>query len=181
MEQTLLVVKPDGVQRGLVGDILSRFEKLGMKIVGMKILHVEADFVGKHYQDDPKKLVITGERTLKFWQENGRDAKEDLGSDDPVEIARIVRNWNLDFMSSGPVVAIVLESPHAIELVRKHIGHTFPLMSAPGTIRGDYHYDSPHLANLVDKRSILNLVHASGNKEEAEFEIKLWFKKSELL
>jgi nucleoside-diphosphate kinase len=91
----------------------------------------------------------------------------------------MVRVWLMDYLMEGPVLAMVLEGPHAVELVRKITGHTLPLVSAPGTIRGDYSYDSSYLANS-SKRPIKNLIHASGNKEEAVYEIPLWFTKEEI-
>jgi nucleoside-diphosphate kinase len=89
------------------------------------------------------------------------------------------RDWLIGYMQESPVIAMVLEGPHAVELVRKLCGHTLPLMSAPGTIRGDYAYDSSYLANKY-ARAIKNLMHASGNVEEAEYEIPLWFGKDQI-
>jgi nucleoside-diphosphate kinase len=107
------------------------------------------------------------------------DAKDQFGTDDAAKIGGEVRQWLVDFMRSGPVFAMVLEGPHVIEVVRKLVGSTLPQKANPGTIRGDHSYDSPHLAN-ANARPIKNLVHASGNVEEAEFEIGLWFAESEL-
>ena len=103
-----------------------------------------------------------------------------LGTDDPKEIGKMARVWLLDYITSGPVLAVVFEGPHVVDLVRKIVGHTLPLESAPGTIRGDYSFDSSLLANS-SKRAIKNLVHASGSKEEAEYEIPLWFNPSDLV
>jgi nucleoside-diphosphate kinase len=91
----------------------------------------------------------------------------------------MVRGWLLDYISSGPVFAAVLEGPHAVDLVRKITGHTLPYKAEPGTIRGDFSFDSSHLANTA-KRAIKNLIHASGNLEEAKYEIPLWFSKDEI-
>lgn len=179
MEQTVVLIKPDGVKRGAVGDILSRFERVGLRIAAMKLVWVDEEFVGKHYRDDPKWYKSVGERLLEFYKENGKDANEDLGTSDPIELGKKVRQWLFVYITSGPVVAILLAGPHAVELVRKFVGPTYPLNAAPGTIRGDYHYDSPFLSNF-GQRSVENLVHASGTVEEAEFEKKLWFKDSEI-
>ena len=178
-EQTVVLVKPDGVKRGVVGDILSRFERVGLKIVAMKMVTVDRDFVGKHYRDDPKWYKSVGDRLLAFYKENGKDPNEDLGTSDPIELGKKVREWLFIYITSGPVVAMLLSGPHAVEIVRKFIGTTYPLNSPPGTIRGDYHYDSPFLSNF-GQRSVENLVHASGSIEEAEFEKKLWFQKEEI-
>jgi nucleoside-diphosphate kinase len=102
-----------------------------------------------------------------------------LGTDDPVEIGRMVRNWNMDFLSSGPVMAMLLEGPDAVIIVRKLVGHTFPSEALPGTIRGDFALDNAYLSNL-QKRTTQNIIHASGDKDEAEFERKLWFKEEEI-
>jgi nucleoside-diphosphate kinase len=91
-----------------------------------------------------------------------------------------IRKWLIDFMSSGPIVKIALEGPQAIMVVRKLVGKTVPFLAEPGTIRGDFSIDNPLLANL-ERRPIKNLIHASGNKQEAENELKLWFKKEELI
>lgn len=179
MEQTVVLIKPDGVRRAVVGEILSRFERVGLKIVAMKMVSVDREFVGKHYRDDPKWYKSVGDRLLAFYAENGKDANEDLGTNDPIELGKKVREWLFVYITSGPVVAMLLAGPHAVELVRKFIGPTYPLAAPPGTIRGDFHYDSPFLSNF-GQRSVENLVHASGTVEEADFERKLWFKENEI-
>ena len=179
MERTLLVVKPDGVKRGLVGAILARFERIGLQIIGAKMLKVDDVLLEKHYNKDEAWFRKVGESTIKFWEENGKDPNEDLGTSDPVEIGQKIQGWLFDYLKEGPVLAVVLSGPHAVELVRKHVGPTYPLEAPPGTIRGDYHYDSPGLSAL-NKRAVYNMVHASGTAEEAEFEIRLWFRESEL-
>jgi nucleoside-diphosphate kinase len=103
-----------------------------------------------------------------------------MGTDDPHEIGLRVQEWLVEFLTSGPALALVLEGPHAVELVRKIVGVTLPSNAQPGTIRGDYSFDSSALAN-AQKRPIRNLVHASGDIDEAEFEIALWFQPDELL
>jgi nucleoside-diphosphate kinase len=179
IERTVVLVKPDGVKRALIGKIISRFEESGLKIVGMKMVWVTDEHVGKHYAEDESAFRAVGEKTLKFYEEYGRDVNEWLGTDDPVEIGRMMRKWNMEYLSSGPVVAMVLEGVHAVATVRKIVGSTFPNNADPGTIRATYSIDSPVMAN-VKKRPVRNLIHASGNVEEAEFEIKLWFHENEL-
>jgi nucleoside-diphosphate kinase len=120
-----------------------------------------------------------GNKTIENYQKLGFDVQKELGTTDPFEIGKTIRVWLAEMITSGPVFVFVLEGPHAVELVRKICGHTLPLLSAPGTIRGDYSFDSSYLAN-TGKRPIKNLIHASGNVEEAKYEIPLWFKKSEL-
>ena len=150
IERTLVVIKPDGVQRGLVGTIISRFENAGMKLVGMKMAWVDKDFAGRHYTDEIAKKH--GEHVRKF---------------------------NIDFITEGPVVAFVLEGVNAIENVRKMIGSTEPRQAQPGTIRGDFTHVSYEYADKK-KMVVRNVVHASSSKKDAEYEIQLWFTKQDL-
>lgn len=179
LEQTVVLVKPDGVQRGLIGKILSRFEEVGLKINALKMVWVTEDHVAKHYTDDEEYLRTIGGKTLDTYETYGKDPNEDLGTSDALEIGRMVRKWNMEFLSSGPVVAVLLEGVHSVDTVRKMVGHTLPFKADPGTIRGSLSIDSPTLANSR-KRPVINLVHASGNVEEAEFEKKLWFHEEEI-
>ena len=146
IERTLVLVKPDGVQRGLIGEIVARFEQRGLKIVGMKMIWMDKDFSKKHYAAHlDKKMYPMLE----------------------------------EFITSAPVVAMAIEGIHAVELVRKIVGSTEPKGAPLGTVRGDYAHVSYAYAD--DKKiSIKNLVHASGNKEEADQELALWFGVDEL-
>ncbi|MBI5037294.1 MAG: nucleoside-diphosphate kinase [Candidatus Kerfeldbacteria bacterium] len=179
LERTVVLLKPDTVKRALVGEIVTRFEKAGFKIAGMKMVWVDKSMVAKHYTDDKDYLTSIGNKTLKTYEEYGRDANEEIGTKDPYEIGKMVREWNMDFLSSGPVVALLLQGIHAVDAVRMMVGHTLPRFAEPGTIRGDYSLDSPILANK-QKRTIRNMIHASGNVEEAEFEAQLWFRENEI-
>lgn len=180
MERTVVLVKPDGVKRGLVGEIISRFERVGLKIVALKMVWIDKVFAAKHYPVSREEWVRgMGEKTLKTYAEYGQDPKKELGTKDALEIGKMVAGWNLEFLSSGPVVAMILEGNHAISQVRKIVGATVPVFAEPGTIRGQYSVDSPVRANAT-KRAVHNLIHASGNPEEAAFEEKLWFKKGEI-
>lgn len=180
IEKTVVLVKPDGVKRGLIGEIISRFEKIGLKIIAMKMIWVDKEMVEKHYPESRTELLRgIGEKTLKTYAKYGKDVNEELGTMDPLEIGKMVNDWNIDFLSSGPVVAMLLQGVHAIDNIRMAVGDTLPTFAVPGTIRGDYSIDSPALANAT-KRSVHNLVHASGNVEEAKYEEELWFKKEEI-
>ncbi len=180
MERTLVVLKPDAVARGLSGQIITRFENVGLKIVAVKLLAAKKDLVEKHYPDNREELWIgIGNKTLDNYKSLDMDPKASLGTNDAKEIGKMVRVWLMDYIMEGPVLAFVLEGPHAVELVRKLCGHTLPLLSAPGTIRGDFSFDSSYLANNA-KRPIKNLMHASGNVAEAEYEIPLWFTPKEI-
>lgn len=180
-EQTLVILKPDAVARGLIGDIVSRFEKVGLKMVAARLVHANRELADKHYPVSREEFIKgMGGKTVENYEKLGVDLVKELGTSDPLEIGKMIREWLADMITSGPVFAFVLEGPHAVELVRKICGHTLPLMSAPGTIRGDYSFDSSYLANTA-KRPIKNLIHASGNEEEAKYEIPLWFSKEEIL
>ncbi len=179
VQKTVVLVKPDGVKRGLVGEIFTRFERVGLKMVALKMVWVDAALVGEHYKDDVDYHRVVGVKTLESYSKYGFDAGETLGTADPLEIGRLVRKWNMDFLSSGPVVAMLLEGENSVEIVRKMTGHTFPQVAEPGTIRGDLGLESAMASNLK-KRSTKNLIHASGTVEEAEFERKLWFREKEI-
>lgn len=179
MQRTLVFIKPDGVKRGLIGEIIARFERIGLRVVGAKMLVVNDELLRKHYDKDVAWYKKIGQGALEFWKKYGKDPAENLGTSNPVRIGKMVQKWLFEYIQSGPVLAVVLQGPHAVELVRKHVGPTYPLEAPPGTIRGDYYYDSPALANF-DKRAVYNMIHASGSVEEAEFEIKLWFRVDEI-
>ena len=179
LEKTVVLLKPDTVKRALIGEIIGRFEKAGFKLVALKMAWVKADIVAKHYPDNKEYLTTVGEKTLKTYEEYGKDTNEELGTKDPYEIGKLVRKWNMNLLSSGPVVAILLQGTHAVDAVRMMVGNTLPRYAEPGTIRGDYSLDSPILANQ-QKRSVKNMIHASGNVEEAQFEEQLWFRENEI-
>ncbi|MFH0853641.1 MAG: nucleoside-diphosphate kinase [bacterium] len=179
-ERTVVLIKPDGVKRGLVGEVTQRFEKVGLKIIAMKMVWIDKDMAAKHYPDDRTELLIgIGNKTLDAYKKYGMDPNEELGTMEPLEIGKMVNNWNMDFLTSGPVVAILMEGNHAIDNVRMMAGHTLPVFAEPGTIRGDYSIDSPALANQR-KRTVRNIIHASGNEEEAIYEAQLWFHEAEI-
>ena len=180
MEQTLVVLKPDAVARGICGEIISRFEKVGLKMVGCKLIKVSKELAEKHYPKEREEFIRgMGQKTLDNYKALGIDVKKELGTNDNYQIGLMIRQWLIEMITSGPVLAMVWQGPHAVELVRKIAGNTLPLQAAPGTIRGDYSFDSSYLAN-TGKRAIKNLLHASGNQEEAKYEVSLWFSEKEL-
>jgi len=152
VEKTLVVFKPDAVQRGLVGEILSRFEKVGLKIVATKMIAPNKDHYYKHYEEIGKMITRRGEDTF---------------------------NVTLEMMLTGPVIAMVFEGIEAVALVRKLVGPTEPKSAQPGTIRGDFSHMSFGYGDKAHK-GIPNLIHASGDPEEAEQEISHWFSDTEL-
>ena len=173
IERTLIIAKPDAVQRGLVGEIIQRFEKLGFWLAGGKMIVPTDTLVGEHYADDLAWKKSVGEKTRASMKSKGIEMAE---TDE--QIGARIRAWNMACLK-GPVFAMVFQGPHAVEAGRKLVGSTEPKSSPPGTIRGDFSYDSYALAD-AEKRVIRNLVHASGTVKEAEREIALWFKKDEL-
>lgn len=175
-EKTLVLVKPDGVQRGLVGDIVSRFEKKGLKIVGMKVVNVTQEVADKHYNKDDQWCEKVGGFIKKDCQEFGLDFKYES----ELEAGRDVLRELKKYLQCGPVVAMVMQGSQAVENVRKVVGSTDPLKADVGTIRGDYTIDSNLLAGHLG-RPLRNLIHASGEVDEAEFEIGLYFKPEELV
>lgn len=175
-EKTLVIIKPDGVQRTLIGEIIRRFEKLGLKLAAMKMLVPEGEFIEKHYTLDPEWRRITGEKTIKSYDAKGIEPP----SRDPLEITAVILANLKKYMTSGPVVAMVWQGAHSVKIVRKMTGGTEPLTSDVGTIRGDFVLDSYQMSD-TDGRAVRNLIHASGSKEEAEKEIAHWFKKDEVI
>lgn len=168
------MVKPDGVKRGLVGEIVRRVERVGLKVVGLRMIKPSAKEVDDHYPKDKSWVTRLGEKTLATYQKFGYDAKKELGTDQAEEIGPMVRKWLLEFMTSAPVVVMAIKGVHAVTMVRKLAGATMPADASLGTIRGDFSVDSAAVANR-EKRAVYNLVHASETEEEAEHEIKHWF------
>jgi nucleoside-diphosphate kinase len=152
MERTLVVIKPDGVQRGIVGEILTRFERVGLKLVGLKMLRPSYDHYHHHYENIGKMISRRGQK--------------------PFDVT-------LELMQMGPVIALVLEGVEAVSLVRKMAGTTEPKSAQPGTIRGDYAHISFSHAD-THSVGVANIVHASGDPEEAKAEIAHWFSEAEL-
>jgi nucleoside-diphosphate kinase len=173
------MVKPDGVMRGLIGEIVKRFEQRGLKVIALKMTEPGRKHMDEFYPTDPEWIKRLGEKGLKTFAEYGLDATKELGTSDPVEIGKSVRTSLIDFMAMGPVIPMVIEGIHAISVVRKLAGATLPVFAEPGTIRGDFSHDAPTAAN-VESRGIFNLVHASETKEESAHEIKHWFKENEI-
>jgi nucleoside-diphosphate kinase len=175
-ERTLVIIKPDGVQRSLIGEITKRFERVGLKLAGLKMAVPQPDLVEDHYLLDPNWKRIVGEKAIESYEADG----ETPPSDDPEELGEKVLTGLKSYMSSGPVVVMVWKGAHAVKLVRKLVGSTEPLSSDVGTIRGDFVLDSYKMSD-TDGRSVRNLIHASGSVEEAEQEINLWLSEDEII
>lgn len=176
-QKTLVVIKPDGMQRGLAGEIIMRFERVGLKIVNAKLVQIDEKLALEHYPVTDEWLKKVGNNTISDCLKYGIDVKETMGTDVDIEIGKMIHGWNVEYLMSSPVLALVFEGIHAIEVVRKICGPTLPLLAPPGTIRGDFSSASA-LSGNMNKQSILNFVHASGDPAEAEREIELWFGKN---
>ena len=174
IERTFVAIKHDGVQRSLVGEIIKRFEQRGLKLSALKMVWVDKEFAAKQYPLTEEWIKNLAAKTRTTYEKRGEVLKE---SDQ--EIAERVHNWLKDYLTEGPVVAMVWEGYHAIDMVRKIVGHTEARQAIPGTIRGDFSVESYEIADSK-QRPIRNLIHASGSKKEAENEIALWFKDKEI-
>ena len=170
IQRTLIICKHDAVARGLMGEIIKRFERVGLKLVAMEFIAATEDMGNKHYPTSEEWLAKAGNRTLTEYKEKGIDAIERLGTDDAIEVGKLIKQWNVDYLSCGPVLAMVWEGPEAIAIGRKLVGETLPVKAAPGTIRGDF-------GVTVAK----NIIHGSDSLESAEREIAIFFKEEELV
>lgn len=175
-EKTLIIIKPDGVQRNLIGEIISRFERAGLKLVAMKIITADVEMIKKHYTLDPEWMRLVGEKSIKGLLDKGIEPI----SRDPMVIAQSVIDRLSIYLTSGPVIPMVLQGGHAVSVVRKIVGSTEPVMSDVGTIRGDFVLDSYQMA-MDDERCVRNLIHASSTVGEAVNEINHWFKEDEIV
>ena len=179
IERTFVMVKPDGVERGLIGEVISRFEKRGLKVVALKMAKPSLQHLDEHYPKDEAWISRLGDKGFNVFKEYGIDPKDVMGTDDNLEAGKKVRKWLVDYLAEAPVAPMIIEGIHAIDMVRKIVGVTLPSKADLGTIRGDFSVDSPAAANM-SQRAIRNIVHASENKEEAEQEIAHWFSEEEI-
>jgi nucleoside-diphosphate kinase len=174
-ERTFVILKPDAVQRGLMGDIITRFEKVGLKMVALKMIMATEQQCWDHYNKDEAWFLKKGANIIKN--------REDLGmpiEKDALEYGKDIIRALVKFMTAGPIVPMIFEGNQAMGIVKKIVGGTEPLTSEVGTIRGDYTLDSYELSSY-DDRAVRNLIHCSDMVEEAEREIKIWFSEAEIL
>lgn len=180
MDRTLFVVKPHAVERGLVGTFLARFERMGLRIAAIRLVREGEAFWEKFYPSDDQWYSNAGSKTLENCKSLGIDVQERLGTTNPVEIGKLVKQWLVNHMSSGESVAVAFEGNEALNKVRIACGKTLPNVAQPGTIRFDFSSDSPPLAN-EEKRPVYNLVHASdpeesrGEQAAATYELGMFF------
>lgn len=175
-EKTLVIVKPDGVQRGLTGEIIRRFERVGLKLVGIKLMVPNKELIHSHYTTDDGWFEKVGQKSIKAYTDRGAIPP----FNDPAEMGRRILDRLTHFMSSGPVVAMVWQGAHAVAVVRKITGGMEAFTSDVGTIRSDYVLDSYEMADSQD-RAIRNVIHASSSIDDAQSEISKWFKAEEIV
>ena len=176
-EKTFVMIKPDGVRKGLIGEVIRRFEQRDLKIVALEMFQPTRSQMDNHYPKDKAWITRVGEKTAKTFEKYGYSLKKEYGTDDNFKVGKMVRGWLIEYMTSAPLVRMVVQGVHAVDMVRKIVGPTMPYLAEMGTIRGDFSADSPLIAN-AEKRPVMNLVHASETPEEAAHEIKHWFGKS---
>ena len=171
-----MIIKPDGIQRSLIGEIIRRYERTGLKLVGLKILIPTPEMIENHYSVDPDWKRTVGMKAIEAYRKKG----EMPPTEDPMQASAKIISVLKKYMSAGPVIAMVWQGMNAVGVVRKVTGSTEPLVSDVGTIRGDLTIDSYQIAD-ADTRAVRNLVHTSGTVEDAAKEVGLWFKEEELL
>jgi nucleoside-diphosphate kinase len=174
-EKTFVIIKPDAVQRNLIGDIISRIERTGLKIVALKMIVAKEDILWKHYNKDDAWFLEKGNIAIESRNSQGLPIEKEA-----IEYGKDILRANIEFMISGPVIAFIVQGNQAVGIVKKIVGGTEPLTSDVGTIRGDYTVDTYALANS-SSRAVRNLLHCSDKVSEAEREIALWFDESEII
>lgn len=174
-----MMIKPDGVKKGLIGEVMKRFEQRDLKIVALEMFQPTHDEIDNHYPKDAAWITRLGEKTLSTYEKYSFDAMADFGTTKAEEIGPEIRKWLVDYMLSAPLVKMVVEGTHAVDMVRKICGPTMPYLADMGTLRGDFSNDSPAIAN-AEKRAVMNILHASETPEEALHEIEHWFGKGKI-
>jgi nucleoside-diphosphate kinase len=174
-ERTFVIIKPDAVQRNLIGDIISRIERTGLKIIALKMVVANEDTLWKHYNKDDAWFLEKGNIAIESRKLQALPVEKEA-----IEYGKDILRANIEFMTSGPVIAFVIQGNQAVGIVKKIVGGTEPLTSDVGTIRGDYTIDTYSLANS-SSRAVRNLIHCSDKVSEAEREISLWFNESEII
>lgn len=178
-QKALIILKPDAVQRGIMGKIIQRFENVGLTVIGLKFTWATENQIANHYPSTDKWLTTVGQRTLTNYAKKGLDAKKVFMTDEPIAIGKTVKQWLIKYLQQSPILLMVLEGYECIEIVRKLSGNTIPLLAAGGTIRGDFAHDTIDLAN-EQSRPLRNLIHASDTVEDGEKEVAVWFTPEEL-
>lgn len=173
-ERTFVILKPDSIQRGLIGELISRIERTGLKMIALKMINATEDQCWKHYNKDEKWFLEKGTKVVDNMKKAGMPVEKEA-----IEYGRDIIGGLVSFMTCTPIIPMVFEGNQAVGIVKKIVGGTEPLTSDVGTIRGDLTLDSYELSNL-DSRAVRNLIHCSDQVDEAKREIDLWFKEEEI-
>ena len=175
IEQTLIIIKPDALKRGLVGKIIETFENVGMKLMVAKMLKPSADVIKNHYPGTSEWIKEMGEKTLASFKQSGQDVIKTFKTEDPNKLGQFVYERLIKYWMEGPIIVMVWQGANAITVARKLRGHTIPALAIPGTLHAQFSFDSSPLSASLD-RVVKTFIHASGSTDEAEREIKYWFK-----
>ncbi len=174
-QKTLVIIKPDGIQRSLMGEIVQRFERVGLKFVAFKFVIPTADQVVDHYHKDDAWFLKKGNRIIEDLKTHGMPVEKDA-----MAYGREIIDTIVTYMTAAPVIAMVLEGNQAVAVVTKLVGTTEPSSSDVGTIRGDYTVDS-YSHSSFENRAVRNLIHCSESPAEAEREIQVWFSDADIM
>ena len=174
IENTLIILKPDAVQRGLVGTIIEYFENIGLKLMAAKMIKPNEQVIKNHYPGTPEWIKEMGEKTLSSFKQSKMDVNQIMKTDDPSTLGQFVYDRLIKYWSEGPIIVMVWQGPHAVEIARKIRGHTIPYLAQTGSIHATFSYDSSVLSASLN-RVVKTFIHASGTVEEANREIKYWF------
>ncbi len=175
IERTLIILKPDCVKRGLVGKVIEIFETVGLKLMAAKMLKPSVDVIKNHYSGTPEWIKEMGEKTIASFKQSGGDIAKTFKTQDPAQLGKFIYDRLIKYWMEGPIVVMVWSGPNAVVVARKLRGHTIPALAVPGTLLAQYSFDSSTLSSSLD-RVVKTFIHASGSVEEAEREIKYWFK-----
>lgn len=174
-ERTFVILKPDTVQRSLMGEVIRRFEQTGLKCTAMKMFIADEDRLFKHYNKDDAWFMKKGTNIVENLKAHNRPVEKEA-----IEYGKDIIRANAQYMSAGPVVAMVWEGNQAVAVIKKIVGSTEPSTSDVGTIRGDFTIDS-YAHSAFEDRAVRNLIHCSDEPSEAEREIELWMKDNEIM
>jgi len=174
-ELTFVILKPDAIQRSMIGELISRIERTGLKMVAMKMINATPEQCWKHYNKDEKWFLEKGTKIVENMKKTDRPVEKEA-----IEYGRDIIDALVKFMTCGPIIPMVFEGNQAVGIVKKIVGGTEPLSSDVGTIRGDFTLDSYELSNF-DNRAVRNLIHCSDQVDEALREISIWFNENEIM
>jgi len=175
IEKTFLMVKPDGLKRGLVGEIFSRLERIGLKLVSARMIQATKEQARDNYPGTKDWLIKMGEKTYNNYLGNEKTILEDLGTVDKEKIGKKIHESLVNYLTDGPVIITVWEGNHAVDIVRRLIGKTDPVIADVGSIRGDFGIDTPQLAVKAGRIVFKTIVHCSDSVDEAKREVNHWF------